>query len=76
MLRTLMDEGPEGKGRAAGACAPRASGGELTGPTANKARPPYAAHPDELPIGLQDHEHPVRFRNIWLRRLSPLPAER
>jgi tetratricopeptide (TPR) repeat protein len=24
---------------------------------------------------LQDHEHPVRFRNIWLRHLEPLPDE-
>jgi hypothetical protein len=40
---------------------------ELTGPTTHKARPPYEAHPDKLPLGLQDHAHPVRFRNIWLR---------
>ena len=40
---------------------------ELTGPTTHKARPPYEAHPDKLPLGLQDHSHPVRFRNIWLR---------
>ena len=40
---------------------------ELTGPTAHKARPPYEAHPDKLPIGLQDHSHPVRYRNLWLR---------
>jgi tetratricopeptide (TPR) repeat protein len=24
---------------------------------------------------LQDHEHPVRFRNVWLRHLEPLPQE-
>jgi hypothetical protein len=43
---------------------------ELTGPTANKARPPYKAHADKLPISLQDHSHPVRFRNIWIRELK------
>ena len=46
---------------------------ELVGPTANGSRPPYAAHPDRLPITLQDHGHAVRFRNIWLRDLERAP---
>jgi hypothetical protein len=42
---------------------------ELTGPTAHKARPPYKAHAEKLPISLQDHGNPTRYRNIWLREL-------
>lgn len=41
----------------------------LTGPTAYQHRPPYSAHPDTLPIMLQDHSYRVRFRNIWIRKL-------
>lgn len=43
---------------------------ELTGPTGWKDRPPYEAHASRLPLRLQDHDHPVRFRNIWLRELE------
>jgi hypothetical protein len=43
---------------------------ELTGPTAHKARPSYKAHPDRLPLSLQDHGNPIRYRNIWLRELE------
>jgi hypothetical protein len=43
---------------------------EPTGPTGHHVRPPYAAGPERLPISLQDHNHPVRYRNIWVRELK------
>jgi hypothetical protein len=30
----------------------------------------YTAHDPELPLTLQDHSHPVHYRNIWIRRLA------
>ena len=43
---------------------------EIMGPTAHRERPPYTPVPDLLPLRLQDHHHPVRYRNLWLRELK------
>ncbi len=32
--------------------------------------PHYEAHPAELPIRLQDHGNPTKFRNIWVRKIQ------
>jgi hypothetical protein len=43
---------------------------ELAGQTVHGDVAKYTPHAAELPLGLQDHDKPVRFRNVWARRLS------
>ena len=40
---------------------------ELQGGTFWDQPPHYETHPEKLPIHIQDHGNPMRFRNIWIR---------
>ena len=42
---------------------------EYQGSSTHKKVSVYNPHPDKLPIRIQDHGNPVRFRNIWIRPL-------
>jgi hypothetical protein len=49
---------------------------ELLGETVFTKPPTYTPHPERLPISLQYHGNPVRYRNIWIREIPPVNPKR
>lgn len=47
----------------------------LLGNTPFNEAPKYEKH-GKLPIHLQDHGNPVRYRNIWIREIKPIEGKR
>ena len=49
---------------------------ELIGGTYYDRPAAYTKHAERLPIHLQYHNNPMRFRNIWLREIVPLVGKK
>lgn len=50
---------------------------ELAGGTFWEQPPHYESHPGKLPLVIQNHGNPVRFRNIWIREnIQPLSGSK
>jgi hypothetical protein len=44
---------------------------EIIGAATHRRVATYKPHGAEEPLSLQDHGHPVRYRNVWIRKLTP-----
>ena len=49
---------------------------KLAGNTPFNQPPSYVPHPAKLPLELQYHRNPVRFRNIWIREIKEIDGTR
>ena len=43
---------------------------EILGTMVHRQVARYTPHADQEPLALQDHGNPVRYRNVWIRRLN------